>query len=328
MDFHEFPLAFTDKILTMKQKNQTVFTEFYLLGFSLSTQASYCLFAIVLIIYIVTVAANIFIIVIVITDQHLHKPMYFFIGGLSFIEIWYPSVTVPRLLWFLLTREKSISIVGCMAQFYFHFSLGTTESFLLTVMSYDRYVAICKPLHYVTILNSKTSVRLLLGCWAGGFFIIVILCLQVSNLSFCAENVLDHYYCDFAPLIKLSCSDTWGLEILFFVSACFIILGCFLLIVISYIYIIQTTMSFPTSIGRYKTFSTCASHLIVVCLFYLTNIFMFVRTNTGYFLHLNKTVSIIPSVVTPLLNPIIYTLRNKEVKKAVKKTIQKATHKK
>ncbi|XP_069800149.1 olfactory receptor 6F1-like [Dendropsophus ebraccatus] len=324
IDLDDFP----NKTLTMKQKNETVVTEFFLFGFSLSAQASFCLFVIVLIIYIVTITANIFIIVIVIIDHRLHKPMYFFIGGLSFIEIWYPSVTVPRLLWFLLTKGKSISIVGCMAQFYFHFSLGTTESFLLTIMSYDRYVAICKPLHYVNIMTPKTSLRLLLSSWTGGFVIIVVLCIQVSNLSFCADNVLDHYYCDFAPLIKLSCSDTQSIEILFFVSACFIILGCFLLIVISYIYIIQTTLSFSTSFGRRKTFSTCASHLIVVCLFYLTNIFMFVRTNTGYFLHLNKTVSIIPSVVTPLLNPIIYTLRNQDVKQAVKKAVQKVAKKK
>ncbi|XP_075692764.1 olfactory receptor 6F1-like [Rhinoderma darwinii] len=312
----------------MTQKNQTVVTEFYLLGFSLSTKVGFCLFVVVSIIYIVTVTANIFIIVIVIIDRRLHKPMYFFIGGLSFLEIWYPSVTVPRLLWFLLTKEKSISIIGCMAQFYFHFSLGTTESFLLTVMSYDRYVAICNPLNYLIVMNPTTCVKLLLGSWAGGFIIIVVLCIQVSNLSFCGENVLDHYYCDFAPLIKLSCTEASSLEMLFFVSACFIIPGCFLLIVISYIYIIQTTMSFPTSFGRRKTFSTCASHLIVVCLFYLTNIFMFVRPTTGHFLHLNKTVSIIPSLVTPLLNPIIYTLRNKEVKKAVKKAVQKVTYKK
>ncbi|XP_063791746.1 olfactory receptor 6C76-like [Pseudophryne corroboree] len=214
-------------------------------------------------------------------------------------------------------------MAGCMAQFYFHFSLGTTESFLLTAMSYDRYVAICNPLHYLISMSNTTCTKLLVGSWAGGFIVIVVLCLQISSLSFCDGNELDHYYCDFAALIRLSCTETSSIEMLFFVASCFVILGCFLLIVISYSYIIRTTMMFPTSSGRRKAFSTCASHLIVVCLFYVTNIIMFVRPTTGDFFHLNKTVSIIPSVVTPLLNPVIYTLRNQEVKEAVKKALQK-----
>ncbi|XP_018422072.1 PREDICTED: olfactory receptor 6X1-like [Nanorana parkeri] len=307
----------------MQVKNTTSITEFHLLGFSLLTEVGLCLFIMVSIVYIVTIAANIFIIFVIFTEQRLHKPMYFFIGGLSFIEIWYPTVTAPTLLWALLMRKQNISLAGCMSQFYFHFSLGTTESFLLTVMSYDRYVAICNPLHYFVIMSPGNCKKLLISCWAGGFMVIVVLCLQVANLSYCYGNELDHYYCDFAALIKLSCSKTSSVEMLFFISACFVILGCFLLIVMSYIQIIRTTMSFTTSNGRRRTFSTCAAHLIVVCLFYVTNIFMFVRPTADDTFHLNKSVSIIPSVVTPLLNPIIYTLRNQEVKEAVKKAIQK-----
>nr|DBA20872.1 TPA: hypothetical protein GDO54_017612 [Pyxicephalus adspersus] len=307
----------------MLVKNTTSITEFQLLGFSLVTEVGLSVFIMVSIIYIVTISANIFIIFVIASDRRLHKPMYFFIGGLSFIEIWYPTVTFPTLLWALLPRKKHISLGGCMSQFYFHFSLGTTESFLLTIMSYDRYVAICNPLHYFIIMNPRTCKKLLLSCWAGGFTVIFVLCLQVSNLSYCDGNELDHYYCDFAALIKLSCSNTSSIEMLFFISACFVILGCFVLIVMSYIQIIRTTMSFPTSTGRRRTFSTCASHLIVVCLFYVTNIFMFVRPAAADTLHLNKSVSIIPSVITPLLNPIIYTLRNQEVKEAVKKAVQK-----
>ncbi|KAM5145624.1 olfactory receptor 6F1-like [Mantella aurantiaca] len=307
----------------MQVINTTFITEFQFSGFSLITEVGVCLFVLVLIVYTVTITANIFIIFVIVTEQSLHKPMYFFIGGLSFIEIWYPTVTAPTLLWALLTRKQTISVAGCMSQFYFHFSLGTTESFLLTIMSYDRFVAICNPLLYFIIMSPRSCKKLLISCWAGGFIFIVVLCLQVSNLSYCDQNELDHYYCDFAALIKLSCSKTSSVETLFFISACFIILGCFLLIIMSYIQIIRTTMSFPTAISRRRTFSTCASHLIVVCLFYVTNILMFVRPTAADVLHLNKSVSIIPSVVTPLLNPIIYTLRNQEVKQAVKKAVKK-----
>ncbi|KAM5145621.1 olfactory receptor 287-like [Mantella aurantiaca] len=249
--------------------------------------------------------------------------MYFFIGGLSFLEIWYPSVTVPRLLWSLKTKEEAISPSGCMTQFYFHFSLGATEIFLLTVMAYDRYVAICNPLRYLIIISPKVCTILILGSWVCGFLAVVTPCVQIANLSFCRENQIDHYYCDLAPLLKLSCSETSSIEKLFFCLSLLIILGCFFLIIISYIYIIQTALMFPTAIGRRKSFSTFASHLIVVLLFYGTIIFMFVRPSTGGLMHLNKIISIIPSIVTPLLNPIIYTLRNQEVQDAMKKTVQR-----
>ncbi|XP_073399738.1 olfactory receptor 6F1-like [Dendrobates tinctorius] len=310
-------------MLTMKQKNETVVSEFLLLGFSLLEETGFYLFIIISIIYIVTITANILIIIIVKIDRRLHKPMYYFIGGLSFLEIWYPSVTVPRLLWSLKTREESISTAGCMTQFYFHFSLGATEIILLTVMAYDRYVAICNPLRYFSIMSPKLCALLIIGSWVSGFVAVVVPCLQISNLSFCRGNQIDHYYCDLGPLLKLSCSDTSSIEKLFFCLSLFIILGCFFLIIISYICIIRTTMMFPTASGRRKTFSTFASHLTVVLLFYGTIIFMFVRPSTGGLLHLNKIVSVIPSIVTPLLNPMIYTLRNQEVIQAMKKTAMK-----
>ncbi|XP_069800147.1 olfactory receptor 6F1-like [Dendropsophus ebraccatus] len=266
--------------------------------------------------------ANTFIIALVKSERRLHKPMYFFISGLSFLEIWYPSVTVPRLLWALLTKEDSISLVGCFTQFFFHFSFGATENFLLTVMAIDRFVAICNPLRYLLIMNQSTCTTLLIGSWVCGFLVVTIPCLQVSRLSFCVGNKIDHYYCDFASLIKLSCSETSHLQKMVFVSSCFVILGCFLAIIVSYTCIIRATMNFPTSIGKQKTFSTCASHLMVVIVFYATTIFMFVRPTTGDLLYINKIISVIPSIVTPLLNPIIYTLRNNEVKEAVKKNIQ------
>ncbi|XP_073494033.1 olfactory receptor 6S1-like [Phyllobates terribilis] len=302
--------------------NKTTITEFLLSGFS-NFNARW-LFPVILTIYIVTITANMFIIVIVRIDQRLHKPMYFFIGSLSFLEIWYPSVSVPRLL-FALMMKQSISPAGCITQFYFHFSFGVVENFLLAIMAVDRYIAICRPLRYTLIMSPGTCIKLLMGCWFLGFVIVFVPCLQVSNLSFCSKNKIDHYYCDFAPLITLSCSDTASAEKLFFAFACFIIFGSFLIISMSYICIIQTMMTFPTSFGRRKGFSTCASHFVVVILFYGTIMFLFVRPTTGGLLHLNKIISIIPSIVTPLLNPIIYTLRNQEVKEAVKKIVQNMT---
>ncbi|XP_069800145.1 olfactory receptor 6B1-like [Dendropsophus ebraccatus] len=297
--------------------------EFLLLGFSLLKETGFCLFIIISIIYLVTVTANMFIVIIVRTERSLHKPMYFFISGLSFLEIWYPSVTVPRLIWSLKTREQSISPAGCMVQFYFHFSLGATEMFLLTVMAYDRYVAICNPLRYLYVMSTRVCTILITGSWVIGFASILAPCLQILSLSFCGENQIDHYYCDLGPLLKLSCSDTSSVEKLCFCLTLFIIIGCFILIILSYICIIRTMMMLPTAQGRRKAFSTFASHLIVVLLFYGSIIFIFVRPTTGGLLHLNKMVSIVPSIVTPLLNPVIYTLRNQEVIAAMKKTAVK-----
>ncbi|XP_073457032.1 olfactory receptor 6F1-like [Aquarana catesbeiana] len=307
--------------LTIKHKNKTVIPEFLLIGFSIQKKTQFCLFIIICIAYGVTMTANVFIIIMVKTERRLNKPMCFFISVLSFIEIWYPSVSIPRLLWSLKTTKEAISPVGCIIQFYFHFSLGATEIFLLTVMAYDRYVAVCNPLRHMAIINPKVCTILMSGVC--GFVSMITPCVQIANLSFCRENQIDHYYCDLAPILKWSCSETSSTEKLFFCFSLFIILGCFFLIVISYICIIRTTLMFPTAIGRRKTFSTFALHLIVVLLFYRPIIFMFTRPSTGGLMHLNKIVSIIPLVVTPLLNPIIYTLCNQEVHIAMKKTIQR-----
>ncbi|KAM3912111.1 olfactory receptor 6N2-like [Leptodactylus fuscus] len=235
----------------------------------------------------------------------------------------YPSVTVPRLIWALKTKKRSISFAGCMAQFYFHFSLGTTEMFLLTVMAYDRYVAICNPLRYLLIMSPNTCAVLIIGSWVCGFIVVIDSCLQLSSLLYCEGNKIDHYYCDFAPLLRLSCSDTSGAEILFFYTTFFVSVSCFLLTIISYMCITRTIIKCPTASGRRKGFSTFASHLFVVILFYGTIIFMFIRPAKGDFPHLNKVVSVVPSIVTPLLNPIIYTLRNQEVTEAVIKIGQR-----
>uniref|UniRef100_A0A8C5QD27 G-protein coupled receptors family 1 profile domain-containing protein n=1 Tax=Leptobrachium leishanense TaxID=445787 RepID=A0A8C5QD27_9ANUR len=305
------------------KNNVTLASEFILVWFSLSHETSFCLFLLISIVYVVSIVCNAVIITVVTLNQSLHKPMYIFIGGLSFLELWYPTSTVPKLLWALFTKDKSISFEGCMTQFYFHFSCGTTQNFLLAIMAFDRYVAICHPLRYIVIVSPRTCMNLLLVSWIFSFIIIAIPCLQISSLVLC-YNEIDHYYCDFAPLLKLSCSDITAVENIFFAIACFVILGCcFLLIILSYIFILHTMLSLPTSSGRSKAFSTCASHLSVVALFYGTIVFMFVRPTTSDLLSVNKFVSIIPSIVTPVLNPLIYSLRNQEVKHSAKKLLDK-----
>ncbi|KAG8553253.1 hypothetical protein GDO81_003337 [Engystomops pustulosus] len=308
----------------MVHNNHTVVTEFLLLGFSVVKQARLALFLIIGIVYVVTISANVFIIIILSTEQRLHKPMYFFIGSLSFLEIWYTSVTVPRLLWALLTENDSISPAGCVTQFFLHFSFGATENFLLAIMAYDRYVAVCKPLRYLLIMNPDLCKRLLVASWVLGLAILAIPSIQMFNLSFCDHKEIDSYYCDFAPIIKLSCSNTMSIEKQFFVIVFVVVLGCFIIIIVSYICIIWTTVKLPSA-GRRKTFSTCASHLVVVLLFYGTTMFMFMRPRAGDFLYMNKIISVIPSMVTPLLNPVIYTLRNQEVKEAMRKAAKKLT---
>ncbi|KAM3912110.1 olfactory receptor 6F1-like [Leptodactylus fuscus] len=310
-------------MLRSLQNNQTVVTEFILIGFSVPERTRYCLFLLISAVYTATIVANFFIIVIVKAEKRLHKPMYFFIGCLSFLELWYPSVTVPRLIWALKTKKKSISFAGCMAQFYFHFSLGATEMFLLTVMAYDRYVAICNPLRYLLIMSPNICTVLIIGSWVCGFIVVIGPSLHISSLLYCESNKIDHYYCDFAPLLQLSCSNTSGAENVFVYTTFLVSVGCLLLIVISYMCITRTIIKCPTASGRRKGFSTFASHLFVVILFYGTIIFMFIRPSKGNFLHLNKVVSVVPSIVTPLLNPIIYTLRNQEVTEAVIKIGQR-----
>ncbi|KAM3912107.1 olfactory receptor 6F1-like [Leptodactylus fuscus] len=309
----------------MAQKNETMVTEFILQGFSVSENASFCLFVLIFTIYMVTISNNIFIIIIVKKEPRLHKPMYFFICALSFLEIWYPSVTVPRLLWALLTKVATISIVGCLIQYYFHFTFGAIEKFFLAIMAYDRYVAVCNPLRYLLIMRPQVCLKLVLASWTCGSIVTAVSTLQISTCSFCSDREIDSYYCDFAPLIKLSCSETGIIETQFLVVASVILFGCFFVIMVSYTCIIRTSMTLSSSFGRHKTLSTCASHLIVVLLFYGTTMFMFIRPTAGDLLYMNKMMSVIPSIVTPLLNPLIYTLRNQEVKEAMKKMVHMST---
>ncbi|XP_069064143.1 olfactory receptor 6F1-like [Pleurodeles waltl] len=306
----------------MEDVNTTSVTQFILLGFKVNKEFQIFLFVVLCNIYIVTIFTNIVIIAVIRSSTSLHKPMYLFIGIFSFLEIWYPTATVPKFLTDLLTGSKSISFTGCITQFYFHFSLGATENFLLVTMAFDRYVAICSPLRYTVIMTHRLCIQLALGCWGVGFVTLVVTLIQISRLNFCGPKVINHYYCDFAPLLTLSCSETKSIELIFFILATVVLLGCLLVVIVSYVCIIFTIIRMSSDRGRRKTFSTCASHLTVLAIFYGTAIFMFVKPTGRNSLQINKAVSVFPSIVTPLLNPIIYTLRNKEIKNTLRKGVE------
>ncbi|XP_050773899.1 olfactory receptor 10A4-like [Gopherus flavomarginatus] len=303
--------------------NQTVLTEFILVGFGNLPELQTLLFLLFLVIYIATMAGNILIFVLVVADQHLHTPMYFFLGNLSCLETCYTSTILPRVLAGLLSVDRTISFSLCLTQYYFFGSLVVTECLLLSVMSYDRYLAICNPLHYAAHMSGRACLQLAGGSWIGGFLCSGILTLSISQLTFCGPNVIDHLFCDFIPLINLSCNDPHLMEILAFTLGFLFSLVPFLLIIMSYIRIITTILRIPSAIGRQKTFSTCSSHLIVVSIYYATLLIVYMFPTTDILNDFKKGLSIIYTVLTPLVNPLIYSLRNKEVQEALRKACGK-----
>ncbi|NXG77200.1 OR6B1 protein, partial [Baryphthengus martii] len=305
----------------MIQQNDTHSHEFILLGFPTIIELQALLFTVFLIVYLLTVLENIVIITLIRSNHQLHKPMYFFLGHLSFLEAWYISVTVPKLLVNFLVKSKSISFVGCMAQLYFFIGLICTECVLLAVMAYDRYVAICNPLHYPVIMNHRVCIQLAMGSWMVGFLISVIKIIFISQLSFCGPNVINHFYCDISPLLNLSCTERLVAEMVDFVFALLILLIPVSVIMISYIYIISTILCIPKAQNTTKAASTCVSHLTVVIIFFSATLFIYAQPRSMHSTDLNKLVSVIYTMVTPMLNPFIYCLRNQEVKDALCKVL-------
>uniref|UniRef100_A0A8C7DWG9 Olfactory receptor n=1 Tax=Naja naja TaxID=35670 RepID=A0A8C7DWG9_NAJNA len=291
--------------------------EFILLGFGNTKNLNIFLFVLFLIIYIVTVSGNILIITLVVAEKRLRTPMYFFLSNLSFLEICYTTTILPKMMASFVTGNRTISLWGCILQMHIFCTLAATECYLLAAMSYDRYLAICRPLHYVILMNCKTCVLLVSMSWIIGFMLISVLTSLLSQLTFCNQYKIDHFFCDFTPLIQLSCSDTWVIET--FVISIFVILGPCAVTLFSYIYIISTILRIPSAKGQQKAFSTCSSHLAVVIIWYGSTIFLYVKPSKRTSLEMTKVVNILSTVVTPLLNPFIYTLRNKEVKEAFKK---------
>ncbi|XP_067416430.1 olfactory receptor 10A7-like [Emydura macquarii macquarii] len=303
--------------------NQTSITEFILLGFGNHPELQIVLLLLFLVIYIVTMAGNILIVALVVAHQHLHTPMYFFLGNLSCLETCYTSTILPRMLASLLTGDRTISVTGCFVQLYFFGSLVDTECYLLAAMSYDRYLAICKPLHYSSHMNNRFCLQLAVGSWTSAFLAVTIVIFLMSQLIFCGPNEVDHFFCDLAPVIKLSCSDTNNMELVTFWGSVLFTLPPFLLTMTSYVYIIIAILRIPSTDGKQKAFSTCSSHLIVVTIFYGTLIIVYLLPKTEVLQELNKTFSLCYTVLTPLINPLIYSLRNKEVKVALRKAVRK-----
>ncbi|XP_069488961.1 olfactory receptor 5P80-like [Ambystoma mexicanum] len=318
-------LNFPQKLLNIvvKVANGTPVTEFILVGFSSSPALLTVCFTLFLLIYLLTVFFNSLIIVITKLDCNLHTPMYFFLSNFAFLEIWYTTTTMPTFLSGFLTMRRSISHQGCITQLCFFFCFGPTEFFLLAVMALDRYVAICNPLRYSAIMSQTVCIRLAGGSWVGGFVTGWALTAPITRLNFCADNQINHFFCDFAPLISLACSDKALSEITFFTLSHSVVLSSLLLTTVSYVNIGRTIVRIPSSSGRQKAFSTCASHLTVVSIFYGTVIFMYLRPTSRYSFHMDKLMSVFYCVITPFLNPLIYSLRNKDVRAALQKALRK-----
>ncbi|XP_040268638.1 putative olfactory receptor 2W6 [Bufo bufo] len=310
----------------MEDSNQTSTGGFVLLSLSNVPYLQVICFIMFLIMYMLTLSGNVLLIIVVRTNSKLHTPMYFFLTNLSTIDICFSSTIVPKILINTLSKDRSISLVGCALQMYFHMALGATECVILAVMAYDRFAAICKPLYYQTIINKKMCACLASMSWGVGFGNATIHTPLTFQLPFCKSHHVNHFFCEMPPFFTLSCKDTRTNEIVMYVAAMFIIMYAFLLTLISYIQIIFTILKIRSSKGREKAFSTCASHLTVVSLYYGTIIFMYLKPRSAYSPDIGKTMSILYTAVTPMLNPIIYSMRNKEVKDTIKIRLSKKSN--
>ncbi|XP_036883839.1 olfactory receptor 4A15-like [Sturnira hondurensis] len=298
----------------MEQRNNV--TEFVFLGLTQSLQGQKILFVVFLFIYMVTMMGNLLIVVTVMVSSTLGAPMYFFLGYLSFIDAIYSTIVTPNMIVDFLHEKKTISFKACLSQLFLEHLFGGAEILVLVVMAYDRYVAICKPLHYLTIMNKQACVLLLLLAWLGGFLHAVVQLLFVYNLPFCGPNVIDHFMCDMFPLLKLACTDTYFIGLTMVANDGGICVVIFVLLLISYGAILYSLRN-RNQEGRCKALSTCGSHITVVVLFFVPCIFIYVRPSST--LPIDKSLTVFYTIITPMLNPLIYTLRSSEMKSAMKK---------
>ncbi|OPJ90612.1 olfactory receptor 6F1 [Patagioenas fasciata monilis] len=303
--------------------NGTSVEEFILLGFPGTWHFRVSLAVVFALMYSLAVIGNASIIALVWMSRNLHTPMYFFLCNLSFLEIWYTTGAVPKAIGVMMGTSQTISFSACILQLFFLLSLGSTECFLLSVMAYDRYIAICCPLRYSSLMNSVLSAQLVLSSWLGGFLAISLLAFLTSRLMFCGPDIINHFLCDIDSCLALSCSDTRSVELATFLVSIIVVLASCVVTLVSYMYIISSILRIQSVHGRKKAFSTCSAHLSVVTIWYGSTIFLYVKPSAQNSLDLNKLVNTFNTIVTPLLNPFIYTLRNKEVKKALEWAFQK-----
>uniref|UniRef100_I3MUI6 Olfactory receptor n=1 Tax=Ictidomys tridecemlineatus TaxID=43179 RepID=I3MUI6_ICTTR len=302
---------------SMIGRNQSIISEFLLLGLPIQPEHQNLFYALFLAMYLITVLGNFLIIVLIRLDSHLHTPMYIFLSNLSFSDLCFSSVTMPKLLRNMQSQILSISYAGCLTQMYFFLFFADLESFLLVAMAYDRYVAICFPLHYTTIMSPKLCLFLVLLSWVLTMFHAMLHTLLMARLCFCAENVIPHFFCDMSALLKLSCSDTHVNELVIFITAGLILLIPFVLILLSYGRIVSSILKVPSARGIHKAFSTCGSHLSVVSLFYGTVIGLYLCPSANNSTVKDTVMALMYTVVTPMLNPFIYSLRNRDMKGAI-----------
>ncbi|XP_053120272.1 olfactory receptor 5V1-like [Hemicordylus capensis] len=307
--------------LSIEIENSTIVTEFILMGLSDLPAVRFSLFAAFLLIYLITLLGNGTILLAIAADSHLHNPMYFFLSNLSMLDVFCPTATVPKMLENLLTESNTISFAGCVLQLYFLVALAGTEVFLLAVMAYDRYVAISNPLRYTVIMSKRLCLQMVAGTWITGFLNSLLHSVLTFTLPYCKSNRVNQYYCDIPPVLALSCASTFLAEMVVLIVGGIFGVGAFLVTLVSYVHIISTILRIRSAEGKRKAFSTCASHLMVVCLFYGTTIFTYIRPSSSHHPDQDRLVSMLYGVITPMLNPLIYSLRNKEVKGALKRVI-------
>uniref|UniRef100_A0A8C3W2K5 Olfactory receptor n=1 Tax=Catagonus wagneri TaxID=51154 RepID=A0A8C3W2K5_9CETA len=309
----------------MERANNSTFSGFILLGFSNQPQLETALFVLTLIIYFLSFLGNGTIIFLSLVDSHLHTPMYFFLSNLSFMDLCLTTCTVPQSLANIKGKDKSITYGGCVTQLFIALGLGGVECVLLSEMAYDRYAAVCRPLHYMVIMHPQLCLQLVATAWLTGFGNSIVQTALTMTLPLCGKNQVDHFFCEVPVMLKLTCTNTSINEAeLFAVSVLFLVVPLSLILV-SYGHITHAVLKIKSAQGRYKAFGTCGSHLMVVIIFFGTLISMYLQPPSSYSQDVNKSIALFYTLVTPLLNPLIYTLRNKEVKGALRRLVRRTT---
>ncbi|XP_008682443.1 olfactory receptor 7A17-like [Ursus americanus] len=305
----------------MEPENDTQISEFFLLGFSEKPELQPLIFGLFLSMYLITVFGNLLIILAISTDPNLHTPMYFFLANLSFVDICFTSNTIPKMLWNIQTQSKVITYAGCVTQIYFLILFAVLDVFLLSVMAYDRFVAICHPLHYTVIMNPRLCGLLVLVSWIMCVLNSLLQSLMMLRLSFCSHLHIPHFFCELNEMVQLACSDTFLNNLVMYFAAVLLGGGPFAGILYSYSKIVSSIRRISSAQGKYKAFSTCASHLSVVCLFYCTMLGVYLSSAATQSSHASAVASVMYTVVTPMLNPFIYSLRNRDIKRGLKRII-------